>query len=48
MLGEPKITHIEDRPVNEVLRIEYSDCRVASVWERFLEMTPRYFSFHNT
>lgn len=48
MLGGPKITHIEDKPVNEVLRIEYSDGRVASVWERFLEMTPRYFSFHNT
>lgn len=48
MLGGPKITHINDKPANEVLRIEYGDGRSASVWERFLEMTPRYFSFHNS
>lgn len=47
MLGGPKITHVDDVATHEVLRIEYQDGHVASVWERFLEMTPRYFSFHN-
>ena len=48
MIGGPKITHAHDKPEHEVVRINYRDGRVASVRERFLEMTPRYFSFHNT
>jgi hypothetical protein len=47
MLGGPRIVDLEDVPAQEVVRIEFADGRTASVYERFLETSPRMFTFHN-
>jgi hypothetical protein len=47
MLGGPRIVDLEEVPEQEVVRIEFADGRVASVFERFLETSPRMFSFYN-
>ncbi len=47
MLGGPRIVDVADVPEQEVVRIEFADGRVASIFERFLETSPRMFSFFN-
>ncbi|TZG27383.1 hypothetical protein [Sphingomonas montanisoli] len=47
MLGGPRIRHVDDVEEHEVVRIEYEDGRSASVFERFMEMSPRFMSFWN-
>jgi hypothetical protein len=47
MLGGPRIKHVDDVLEQEVVRIEFDDGRTASVWERFIEMTPNFLSFYN-
>jgi hypothetical protein len=47
MMGGPRIKHVDDVPVNEVLKIEFDDGRTASVRERFVEMLPNFLSFYN-
>jgi hypothetical protein len=47
MIGGPRIKHFEDVPENEVVRIEFEDGRSASIWERFIEFSPRYMVFYN-
>ena len=47
MLGGPRIVDLEDIPEQEVVRIEFADGSVASVFEKFLETSPRMFSFYN-
>ena len=47
MRGGPHIQHLDEVPEEEMLRFEYADGRTASVWERWIEMSPRYFAFWN-
>jgi hypothetical protein len=47
MLGGPRIVHIDDIKENEVVRLEYNDGHTTSIYERFLEQNPRFFSFYN-
>lgn len=47
MRGGPSIQHIDDVPEEEMLRFEFADGRTASIWERWIEMSPRYFAFWN-
>ena len=47
MQGGPRITHLDDVPIEEMLRFEFSDGRTASIWEKWIEMSPRYFAFWN-
>jgi hypothetical protein len=47
MRGGPRITHIDDVPEEEMLRFEFADRHTSSIWERWIEMSPRYFAFWN-
>lgn len=47
MRGGPSIRHLDDVPAEEVVRIEFDDGRTASVWEKWIELSPRYFAFWN-
>jgi len=47
MQGGPRITHLDDVPMEEMLRFEFSDGRTASIWEKWIEMSPRYIAFWN-
>jgi len=47
MLGGPRIKHVSEVHEQEVVRIEFDDGRSASIWERFVEMTPNFISFYN-
>jgi hypothetical protein len=47
MLDGPRIVDLDDVPEQEVVRIEFADGRTASIYERFLETSPRMFSFYN-
>jgi hypothetical protein len=47
MYGGPKIQHLEDVPIEEMLRFEFEDGHTASIWERWIEMSPRYVAFWN-
>jgi hypothetical protein len=47
MRGGPKITHLDDVLEEEMLRFEFADGHTASIWEKWIEMSPRYFAFWN-
>jgi hypothetical protein len=47
MMGGPSIKHLDDVPTEEMLRWEFADGRTASIWEKWIEMSPRYFAFWN-
>ena len=47
MKGGPSIKHLDDVPMEEMVRFEFSDGRTASIWEKWIEMTPRYVAFWN-
>src|ERR1700760_4260882 len=47
MLGGPIVKQVSEQPESEVVRIEYSDGRSASIWERFLVVSPNFVSFYN-
>jgi hypothetical protein len=47
MRGGPSIKHLDDVPAEEMLRLEFSDGRTASIWEKWIELSPRYFAFWN-
>jgi hypothetical protein len=47
MRGGPSIKHLDDVPAEEMLRYEFDDGRTASIWEKWIEMSPRYFAFWN-
>ena len=47
MRGGPNIKHLDDVPSEEMLRYEFADGRTASIWEKWIEMSPRYFAFWN-
>jgi hypothetical protein len=48
MRGGPSIQHLDDVPEEEVLRFEFADGRTASIWERWIELSPRYVAFWNS
>ena len=47
MRGGPIIKCIEEVPEEEMTRIRYNDGLIASIWERWIELSPRYIAFHN-
>lgn len=47
MRNGPSIKHLDDVPEEEMLRYVFDDGRTASIWEKWIEMSPRYFTFWN-
>lgn len=47
MMGGPSIKHLDDIPAEEMARYQFTDGRTASIWEKWIEMSPRYFAFWN-
>ena len=47
MYGGPIIRHLDDIEAEEMLRFRLADGSIASVWEKWIEMSPRYFAFWN-
>jgi hypothetical protein len=45
MRGGPTITHLDDLPFHEVARQRLADGRVASIREKWFELTPRLVAF---
>ena len=47
MMGGPAIKHLDDVPEEEMLRYRFADGRTASIWEKWIEQSPRYYAFWN-
>lgn len=47
MQGGPRIKHIDDVPWEEMLRFRFKDGQTASIWEKWIEQSPRYVAFYN-
>lgn len=47
MRGGPTIRSLDDVPEQEMWRFELADGRTASIWEKWIEMTPRFSAFWN-
>ena len=47
MRGGPVIKTLDDIPWQEMTRVKYKDGRTASIWEKWIELTPRYFAYYN-
>ncbi|WP_181779815.1 hypothetical protein [Pseudonocardia pini] len=47
MQGGPRITHIDDVPAEEMARFRFEDGHTASIWEKWIELSPRYLAFWN-
>ena len=47
MRGGPIVKHLDDVPAEEMSRFRYADGRTASIWEKWIEMSPRYLAFWN-
>ena len=47
MYGGPKLVHLDDVPAEEMVRYRYGDGRMASIWEKWIEMSPNYIAFWN-
>lgn len=47
MRGGPIIKHIDDVPSEEMCRYRLRDGRIASIWEKWIELSPRYVAFWN-
>lgn len=47
MHGGPILKQIDDVPAEEMLRFQLRDGRIASIWEKWIEMSPRYIAFWN-
>jgi len=45
--GGPKLVHLDDVPAEEMVRYRYGDGRTASIWEKWIEMSPNYIAFWN-
>jgi hypothetical protein len=46
-MGGPIIKHLDEFPAEELLRIRFANGRTASIWEKWIEMSPRYVAFWN-
>lgn len=47
MMGGPSIKHLDDVPTEEMLRYRFADGHTASIWEKWIELSPRYVAFWN-
>lgn len=47
MQGGPHVQHLDDIPWFEAVRLRYPDGSAASIWEKWVERSPRYFAFYN-
>lgn len=47
MRGGPIIKHLDEVPAEEMLRFRFKDGRMASIWEKWIELSPRYIAFWN-
>jgi hypothetical protein len=47
MRGGPSIKHLDEVPAEEMHRFELADGRTVSIWEKWIELTPRYSAFWN-
>src|ERR1700709_1830360 len=47
MRGGPTIKHLDDVPAEEMLRFRFRDGSTASVWEKWIELSPNYVAFWN-
>ncbi|MGN5236843.1 cupin domain-containing protein [Rhodococcus sp. SMB37] len=47
MRGGPLIKHLDDVPWFEAMRLRFDDGHTASIWEKWIEYTPRYLVFYN-
>jgi hypothetical protein len=47
MRGGPSIKHLDDVPAEEMLRYQFADGHTASIWEKWIELSPRYVAFWN-
>src|ERR1700712_1326375 len=47
MRGGPDIRHLDDVPAEEMLRFRFADGHTASIWEKWIAMSPRYVAFWN-
>ncbi|MCK9541742.1 MAG: hypothetical protein M0R03_06900 [Novosphingobium sp.] len=47
MIGGPRIKRIEDCDWQEMSRFQYKDGRTASIWECWVEHSPRFLAFYN-
>ena len=45
--GGPSIKHLDDVPSEEMLRFRLKDGRTASIWEKWIELSPNYIAFWN-
>ena len=48
MRGGPSIKRLDDLPAQEMHRFEFPDGHTASIWEKWIELTPRFSAFWNT
>ncbi len=47
MRGGPSIKHLDDVPAEEMLRYQFAEGHTASIWEKWIELSPRYVAFWN-
>lgn len=47
MRGGPIVKHLDEIPAEEMLRFRLKDGRIASIWEKWIELSPRYIAFWN-
>jgi hypothetical protein len=47
MMGGPVIRHLDEVPEEEMARYRYADGHTASIWEKWIAMSPRYVAFWN-
>jgi hypothetical protein len=47
MMGGPKIKELDDLTAQEMHRYRFKDGRIASIWEKWIEQSPRYVAYWN-
>lgn len=47
MRGGPDLKHLDEVPAEEMTRYRLADGRIASIWEKWIELSPRYIAFWN-
>ena len=47
MRGGPTITQLDEVEAEEMYRFRFKDGRTASIWEKWIEISPRYLAYWN-
>lgn len=47
MRGQATLKHLDEVPAEEMTRYRLPDGRISSIWEKWIEMSPRYIAFWN-